>query len=96
MDLEFIRDIELVGIKEEEDEVRAFRKPPTDVGEIIPTRHRLFVPSQHARRVHHVDVFQDLRRTNRALKAIQERHTKTVEAAKGHVTSHGQGIAWME
>jgi len=36
MYLELIRDIELVRVKEEEDQVRPFREPPADIGEVVP------------------------------------------------------------
>jgi hypothetical protein len=34
--LELVRDVELVGVEEEEDEVGPLREPPADVGEVIP------------------------------------------------------------
>ena len=33
--LELVRDVELVGVEEEEDEVRALGEPPAHVGEVV-------------------------------------------------------------
>mmetsp|Transcript_8260 Transcript_8260/g.28358 ORF Transcript_8260/g.28358 Transcript_8260/m.28358 type:complete len:370 (-) Transcript_8260:541-1650(-) len=90
---ELVRDVELVGVEEQQDEVRPLREPPDDLGELVTPLQPLLLPRQHARGVHNVDGVEQLRWHLRPGELVQKLLAKLGQPGVGLIRGHGERVA---
>mmetsp|Transcript_12335 Transcript_12335/g.37620 ORF Transcript_12335/g.37620 Transcript_12335/m.37620 type:complete len:276 (+) Transcript_12335:2317-3144(+) len=94
--LQFVGNVELVCIKEQQNPVSPLGKPLDDLLEIIPPIQPLFLTGQNSRRVNEVERVHDRCAQLGNLKAVQKGGTEAPEGGEGALRVHCGGVAWHD
>ena len=89
----FVRYIQLMGVKEENDHIGALGEPADHTLEIIPPVEPLFLPGEDPRGVDQRDALQDWAGYKRTFQPSKEVVAESLQTSKLVLRVHGQGVA---
>jgi len=89
---QLVRDVQLVSVKEQQNQVGPLGKPGHHLGEVVSPIDALFLPRQNPWSVHQGDTAQHRRGQLTPLESTQKAHAEALQPPKGQIGMNAQRV----
>mmetsp|Transcript_35496 Transcript_35496/g.52844 ORF Transcript_35496/g.52844 Transcript_35496/m.52844 type:complete len:205 (-) Transcript_35496:182-796(-) len=92
--LQLIRNIQLVRIKKQNDQISSFRKPRDNLSEVVTPIDPLFLPRQDSWSINESDRTENTGWELRSLETTEKANAKALQSSKGQFGMNTQSVSW--